>query len=261
MSDVLDRSDGGLERRRQQAIELIMRGETPFAVAQACGLSLTALNRLTARFRSGGWPAVTALGNGPLPGKQRRLTPQQEQELIASIASHAPHELGLAGTLWDNATVLELVVRTTGQRLTRSTMNGYLRRWGFVRSRSTRHALSGDPQILRHWRRSTYPLVLAEARTSMNEVHWLSAWPSAHHTEGHVLLVSTSRGHTRWAVQAGPLDGGSIARFIEGLAHGQEGGLTIILPHRLHGLVGPLLDPAIGPRVRVHPLPRLGPIM
>lgn len=250
-------SGAGLIQRRHQAIEFMLNGEPPLAVARACGLSLTAVNRLASRFRKGGWPALVALGDGPLPSKQRRLSNAQEEDIIHAMRTGTPEDLGMEGPLWDRRAVMELMFQRTGHIMTRSTVNGYLKRWGFLRARSNRHAMSDDPVSMRAWRKATYPLILADARISAHEVQWLSAWPLGPQ-DLHVLMVSTSRGHAQWRVHAGPVDGTALLAFVEGLHRSHGGGLTILMLPELYDLCHKNLVRRHPSGVRIHPLPRHG---
>src|SRR5258707_13992157 len=104
-----------LETIRLMAVERVLEGEVASAVITSYGFNLTTIYKwLTAAAKGVGLRALQAR---PAPGRPRRLTPGQEQQVFRWINGKDPRQYGLDFGLWTRSVVADLIARKFGIRL------------------------------------------------------------------------------------------------------------------------------------------------
>src|SRR6201988_2111116 len=105
-----------LETIRLMAVERVREGEVPSAVIASYGFSRTTIYKwLTAAPKPGA--GLRALQARPAPGRPRRLTPRQEQQVFRWINGQDPRQYGLDFGLWTRSVVAGLIGQKVGGRL------------------------------------------------------------------------------------------------------------------------------------------------
>jgi transposase len=98
-----------LERRRRRAVELMLRGESPTAIARILGVCRTSLYRWLAMAKG----SPDALSARPQPGPKPGLSDEQIQELEGLLAKGAKAH-GWPNSLWNAHRVAEMIRRHFG---------------------------------------------------------------------------------------------------------------------------------------------------
>jgi transposase len=160
---------------RNRAVRAVLDGRTQAEAARVFGVHHNAVNRWVKRYRQGGWDGLSERRRGRRPGEQAALSQPQQQEVIALVRDATPDQLGLAGFLWTREGVAELIAQRYGRGLARTTVGGYLRRWGLSPQRPQRRALEQNRAAVRRWLVETYPAIRAQARREGGLVLWLDA--------------------------------------------------------------------------------------
>ncbi len=80
------------------------------------------------------------------------------------ITNKSPDQLQLPFGLWTAQAVRELIHKKFGKTLGLSTMQLYLKRWGFTSQKPLTRATQRDPQKIAAWLRSDYPSIAARAK-------------------------------------------------------------------------------------------------
>ena len=132
-----------------------------------------AVNHWLKRYRTGGWDGLSEQRRGRRAGEQPALSQPHQQEVVALVREATPDQLGLPGFLWTREAVGELIGQRYGQWLARTTVGGYLRRWGFSPQRPQRRALEQNPVAVARWLATEYPAICAQARREGGLVLWL----------------------------------------------------------------------------------------
>jgi transposase len=158
---------------RNRAVQAVLDGMTQAEAARVFRVHRNAVNRWIRRYREGGWGGLAEQRRGRRPGEQPALSERQQQELIALVRESTPDQLGLAGFLWTRDAVAELLTQRYGVWLARTTVGGYLRRWGFSPQRPQRRALEQNPVAVARWLAEEFPAIRALAKREGGVVLWL----------------------------------------------------------------------------------------
>src|ERR1700745_17767 len=98
------------------AVERVREGEVASAVITSYGFNRTTIYKwLTAAAKPGGGRRALAARAGP--GRPRRLTPGQEQQVFRWINGKDPRQYGLDFGLWTRSVVAGLIARKFGLTL------------------------------------------------------------------------------------------------------------------------------------------------
>src|SRR5215203_6652110 len=158
---------------RNRAVRAVLDGMTQAEAARVFRVHPNAVNRRIRSYREGGWAGLSERRRGRRPGEQAALSQHQQQEIIALVREATPDQLGLPGFLWTREAVGELISQRYGRWLARTTVGGYLRRWGFSPQKPQHRALEQNPAAVRRWLAETYPAIRAQARREGGVVLWL----------------------------------------------------------------------------------------
>jgi transposase len=158
---------------RKRAVRVVLDGMTQAEAARVFGVHPNAVNRWIKRYREGGWDGLSERRRGRRAGEQPVLAAPQQQEVIALVRESTPDQLGLPGFLWTRDAVGELITQRYGRWLARTTVGGYLRRWGFSPQKPQHRALEQNPAAVARWLATEFPAICAQAKREGGVVLWL----------------------------------------------------------------------------------------
>jgi transposase len=158
---------------RKRAVRVVLDGMTQAEAARVFGVHPNAVNRWIKRYREGGWDGLSERRRGRRAGEQPALAEPQQQEVIALVRDSTPDQLGLPGFLWTRDAVAELIAQRYGLWLARTTVGGYLRRWGFSPQKPQHRALEQNPAAVARWLATEFPAIRAQAKREGGVVLWL----------------------------------------------------------------------------------------
>jgi transposase len=158
---------------RKRAVRVVLDGMTQAEAARVFGVHPNAVNRWIKRYREGGWDGLSERRRGRRAGEQPALAEPQQQEVIALVRESTPDQLGLPGFLWTRDAVGELITQRYGRWLARTTVGGYLRRWGFSPQKPQHRALEQNPAAVARWLAEEFPAIRAQAKREGGVVLWL----------------------------------------------------------------------------------------
>jgi transposase len=158
---------------RKRAVRVVLDGMTQAEAARVFGVHPNAVNRWIKRYREGGWDGLSERRRGRRAGEQPALAEPQQQEVIALVRESTPDQLGLPGFLWTRDVVGELITQRYGLLLARTTVGGYLRRWGFSPQKPQHRALEQNPAAVARWLTTEFPAIRAQAKRERGVVLWL----------------------------------------------------------------------------------------
>src|SRR6202171_2409206 len=158
-----------LETIRLMAVERVLEGEVASAVITSYGFNRTTIYKwLTAAAKPG--VGLRALQARPGPGRPRRLTPGQEQQVFRWINGKDPRQYGLDFGLWTRSVVSDLIARKFGIRLCLAAGGGLLAKLGLTPQKPLQRAYQRDPEAIERWRRTSYPAIARQARAEGGDV-------------------------------------------------------------------------------------------
>ena len=158
---------------RKRAVRVVLDGMTQAEAARVFGVHPNAVNRWIKRYREGGWDGLSERRRGRRAGEQPVLAAPQQQEVIALVRESTPDQLGLPGFLWTRDAVGELITQRYGRWLARTTVGGYLRRWGFSPQKPQHRALEQNPAAVARWLATEFPAIRGQAKREGGVVLWL----------------------------------------------------------------------------------------
>jgi len=160
-----------LEVIRKMAVERVREGESPSAVIASYGFCRTAIYRW---IKAASQPGVglRALQAKPLPGRPRRLTPKQEQQVFRWINGRDPRQYGLDFGLWTRSVVANLIAQKFDVRLGLTAVGELLAKLGLTPQKPLQRAYQRDPEAIEKWRRETFPNIARQAKTTGGDVYF-----------------------------------------------------------------------------------------
>jgi transposase len=161
------------EALRERAVYLVLReGRTQAEAAWLVGVHRQVVNRWIGRHRDGG---ATGLRDGRRISARRGsgiLTAVEARRMQGWITNKCPDQLQLPFALWTAQAVRELIHKKPGKSLGLSTMQLYLKRWGFSAQKPLTRAAQRDPQKIAAWLRPDYPRIAARAKREKAAIYW-----------------------------------------------------------------------------------------
>jgi transposase len=100
-----------LERRRRLAIARTQEGYSPSEVARFLGVHLRTVQRWSAAFRGQGDKGLAAKAH---KGAARKLTDEQQFEVLAWVLCYKPSSFGFQGDLWTSRRLAQLIKQKFG---------------------------------------------------------------------------------------------------------------------------------------------------
>jgi transposase len=139
---------------------LVASGKTREEAAEMCEVSVRAIFRWQERYREGG---IEGLRAAPRPGRERRLTEEQRQEL-AAIVEAGPAAAGLDVGIWTSPILAEVIRRRFGVRYSHSQVRRILHQLGFSVQFPRKKLARADHQAQEEWLNETLPGILKRVK-------------------------------------------------------------------------------------------------
>lgn len=172
LPDARQLPDEVLEALRLRALRGCELGFAHADVAALLGVCPETVSRWWTAYIGQGLDALPHERTGRPLGSGRTLSDEQARRIQHLIDTQSPEQLGIACPLWSRRAVRDLIVKELGIRMPVRTVGKYLRRWGYTAKRPRRHATDQDPQEVRGWLRTIYPLIEARAKQEDAEIFW-----------------------------------------------------------------------------------------
>jgi transposase len=161
------------EALRERAVYLVVNEEmTQGEAARAVGVHRQVVNRWVQRHQDAG---AAGLLDGRRVSPRRGcgiLTAAEARRVQGWITAKCPDQMQLPFALWTAPAVRELIQRKFGKDLGLSTMQLYLKRWGFTSQKPLERATPRDPQKIRAWLEREYPSLAARAKREKAAIYW-----------------------------------------------------------------------------------------
>jgi transposase len=157
---------------RKQIVRLRKKGLTNIEVAEIVGISKAHTSTVWQKYCRGGLDAIKPGKRGREYGKQRILSPEQEQEVQDMLIDLAPNQMKLPFALWTRNAVKLAIKKRYHIDLPLRTITDYLKRWGFTPQKPVKRAYEQSSEKLKKWLDESYPAIAAQARKEKAEIHW-----------------------------------------------------------------------------------------
>lgn len=142
-----------LQRRREQAIQLLERGHRPCEVARMLRVDRRSVRRWKAAYRRKGQAGIAAR---PAPGRPPRLQPRQKRRLESLLLKGA-RAAGFGSDVWTCARVSQIVQDRFGVHYHLSHVWRLLRSLGWSCQKPARRPIERDEALIAQWVRKDWP--------------------------------------------------------------------------------------------------------
>lgn len=142
-----------MERRRRLAVERVLEGYSQQEVAEFLGVSKGAVSTWMQAYRRGGPAALSAR---PHPGKPRKLTATQEQEVLSWFQRSA-RDFGFANELWTAKRVAQQIRREFDVKFHPRYISQWLAQRRITPQKPRRQPRERNEQAIQEWVRVEWP--------------------------------------------------------------------------------------------------------
>ena len=237
-----------LEEIRIRAVERVQAGESPEVVIQALGFSRSCIYTWLARYRTGGWNALKA---GALHGRPLKIQAAQMKWLYATVVGKSPLQFRFEFALWTREMIRQLLWEQFRLKLSVTSVGRLLKQLGLTCQRPLFRATEQDPERVRQWRERDYPGIREEARRCGAEIyfgdeagvrsdcHAGTTWGikgrtpvvrvSGRRSSVNMISAVSARGHLRFMLAKGRVNGAVFVEFLKRLMHGASRPVFLIL--------------------------------
>jgi transposase len=147
------RTPAWMEGRRFRALELRQEGWDQRDIAEALGVSESAVSQWMKAAEERGLGALVAR---PHPGAPPRLSDWEYQRLLDLLAEGAVAQ-GFRGALWTGERVARVIAREFGVHYHRAHVSRLLKALGWTSQKPRRRAAQRDEAEIRRWRTEEWP--------------------------------------------------------------------------------------------------------
>jgi len=172
LGDARKLDQGTQEALRVRAVFLVEKGATHMEAALAVGVHRGTVSRWCGAFRRNGTSGIENGKRGRRAGDQLILTEVEARRVQRWIRDKMPDQMQLPFALWTAQAVRELIHKKLGKTLGLSTMQLYLKRWGFTSQKPLTRATQRDPQKIAAWLEQDYPSIAARAKRDKAVIYW-----------------------------------------------------------------------------------------
>ena len=172
LGDARKLDQGTQEALRVRAVFLVEKGATHIEAALAVGVHRGTVSRWCGAFRRNGTSGIEKGKRGRRAGDQLILTEVEARRVQRWIRDKMPDQMQLPFALWTAQAVRELIHKKLGKTLGLSTMQLYLKRWGFTSQKPLTRATQRNPQKIATWLEQDYPSIAARAKRDKAVIYW-----------------------------------------------------------------------------------------
>lgn len=155
---------------RKLAVQRVLAGESAAEVTRSFGLGGKTIFTWLKVAREKG---LEALAPKARTGRNRMLSPIEEQEVKRWIISGDPRQHGFDFGLWTRQIVADLINAKFGIEMSLSGVGKLLRRLGLTPQKPLRRAYERDEKAVTQWIEKVYPSVQKIAKKTGAEIFWL----------------------------------------------------------------------------------------
>lgn len=159
-----------LEHMRLLAVERVLAGEKPSAVAKSLGIYRTSIYRwLRAHKRHGREGLMSTTATGPVP----KLTERQKNQVRRWIIGKDPRQYGFDFGLWTRGIVAQMIQDRFAVSMTLPSIGRLLTSLDITPQKPLRRAYERDEKEVKQWREEKYPALRKRAKQRGAEIFFL----------------------------------------------------------------------------------------
>lgn len=155
---------------RRISVQRVWDGERPSHVTASYGLNSKSIFRWLKKAREEG---IDSLSPKPKPGRRRKLTEKEEQEVKRWIVGKDPRQYNFDFGLWTREIISDLILERIGIKLSVNSVGRLLHRQGLTPQKPLRRAYERDPEATDKWVKKDYVRIRSRAKQRKAEIFWL----------------------------------------------------------------------------------------
>ena len=140
-------------------------------IAELSGLSYPTMRGVIDWYERNGAATIKPTLRGRQDGDDRHLTGEQERLVRQIICGKRPEQLKMEFALWNHATIMQLIERECGIRLSVREISNHLKHWGFTPQKPIKKAYKEHPEAVKNWLDNEYPAIGQRAKAEGAEIH------------------------------------------------------------------------------------------
>jgi transposase len=161
-----------LSEKRKIAIKLREKGISNKEVAQIVGISEQTISIYYSRYKKDGNKIFKVKRAGRPKKSGKRLTDEQEQQIIRLLIDTNPQQLQFKFALWTREAVRQLIHQQIGILMPISTVGDYLKKWKFTSKKPIKRAYERKDEKTKQWLEVEYPKIKKEAKKDNADIWW-----------------------------------------------------------------------------------------
>jgi len=166
-------SPNELALMRKKAVEaIVIYGLSPQKASLVFGFSRVSLWKYLKEYKAHKDRSFEYKPRGVKLRTGSKMTQAQEDELVSTILSHTPDELGMDYTLWNSKVIEAFICSRYAITYHRRSIRKIMTRLGFTSQKPIRQAYERDPQKVEIWLQETYPKIKIRAMREGARIYW-----------------------------------------------------------------------------------------
>jgi transposase len=147
-------------------------GDKSPKISSDLNVQLHYVERICRAIRLKGKESIAIKKMGRPIGSNEILKSNQEAEIQRMLLETTPDNHGYKGFLWDNALIRRLIRDKIGVEICRTTLDDYLKRWGFTAQRPVIYNRQQNEAAVEKWLNEDFPALKERAKEEGGEIFW-----------------------------------------------------------------------------------------
>jgi transposase len=148
------------------------RGDRCPKISADLNVQLHYVERVCLSVKLNGEKAIALKKMGRPVGSNEVLTSEQEELTQNLLIETTPDVHGYNGFLWDNGSIKQLIKDKFCIEIRRTTLDNYLKRWGFTPQRPVIYNRQQNEAAVEKWLTEEFPAIKERAKAEGGEVFW-----------------------------------------------------------------------------------------
>jgi transposase len=160
------------QEKRNIAMRLVDKNMPISEIAQIVGVHSSRIYSWKANYKKDGKKGIVIGQRGRRTGECKKLSTEQEQQIIKMLITTNPSQLQFKFALWTREAVRELILRELDIDMPISTVGHYLKKWQFTSKKPIKRAYERKDTLTKAWLEETYPQIQKEAKKDRADIWW-----------------------------------------------------------------------------------------
>ncbi len=157
---------------RDRAIKMRKTGMSYQEIGDILEVHHTTVSTWYAKYKREGKKGITIQKRGRKHGDKKKLTLQEEAQIIKRLVDSTPEQLKFKFVLWTREAVRQLIKHDLDVDMPISTVGKYLQRWQFTSQVPIKRAYERNDAKVQKWLEEEYPAIQKQCKEEDAEIQW-----------------------------------------------------------------------------------------